>query len=102
MKNIVVISLILASILLSSIILTSICNVKKFIVSTELAEEEETRTKNRSNSNTLNLTEEEEQHGNEIYRQFPEFIEISTLKPFYLNSYFNSVFIDIVTPPPLG
>ncbi len=101
MKNIVVISLILASILLSSIVLTSICNVKKFIISTELADEEETRSKNRSNSNTLNLSEEEEHHSTEIYRLFPNFKKSISLNLFYLNSYISSVYIDIITPPPL-
>jgi len=101
MNKIAVISLLLISILLSSIILTSISNVDRFIASLELTEED-VSNKNKTNSNNSNLLEEEEKHFSIkglldafVYKK----IEVKLVRSAQKT---NSVFIDIVTPPPLG
>jgi len=101
MNKIVVISLVLISVLLSSIIITSIFNIDRFIVSIELAEDDRS-DKNKTDSNNPNLLEEEEKHLSVkglsdafVYKK----IEVKLLCSSQKTS---SVFIEIVTPPPLG
>jgi predicted Holliday junction resolvase-like endonuclease len=101
MNKIAVISLLLISILLSSIILTSISNIDKFIVSLELAEED-VSNKNKTNSNNPNLLEEEEKHLSHKGLLEAYVYKIKEVKRLCSSQKTTSVFIEIVTPPPLG
>lgn len=101
MNKITIISLLLISILLSSIILTSISNVDRFIVSIELTEED-ISNKNKTNSNNPNLLEEEEKHFSLKGLLDAYVYKIKEVKPLCSAQKTTSVFIEIVTPPPLG
>lgn len=101
MNKIAIISLLLISILLSSIILTSISNVDRFIVSIELTEEDASN-KNKTNSNNPNLLEEEEKHFSLKGLLDAYVYKIKEIKPLCSVQKTPSVFMEVVTPPPLG
>lgn len=93
--------ILLISILLTSIVLISFSNINKLVISIEYSEEDDNSTQKRSNSNSQNIIEEEEQSINELYHLFPYSRNIKTIKLFYLTKQLSSVYLDIVTQPPL-
>ena len=99
MNQIAVKSLLLISILLCCILLTSISNIDRFIVSIELTEED---ISNKTKTNNPNLIEEEEEKQFLINYVWDDFVLNSVeLKDFCSTEKITSIFIEIITPPPL-